>query len=49
MTNKDWQRHMAYEALVMLGALAQLPKGAKRPTGETDPPIPFDFPNSAIP
>lgn len=24
MTNKDWQRHMAYEALVMLGALALL-------------------------
>ena len=24
MTNKDWQRHMAYEALVLLGALALL-------------------------
>ena len=24
MTNKDWKRHMAYEALVILGLLALL-------------------------
>ena len=24
MTKKDWQRHMAYEALVILGVLALL-------------------------
>lgn len=78
MTNKDWQRHMAYEALVMLGALALLlfmcrlwpilllvilgifvamlrllflssPKVQSAQPEKQIPPIPFDFPNSAIP
>lgn len=28
MTKKDWQRHMAYEALVILGVLARPMPGA---------------------